>query len=448
MMAWLLFFLAAVGAAYAAPRPNVLLIIADDLGWKDVGYHGSEIRTPHIDRLAREGVQLEQFYVNPTCSPTRAALLTGRNPGHFGITTPFGLTDTRIVPKDTPTLATILAKAGYSTALVGKWHLGPRPEDGPRHYGFERSYGMLHGAVDKYTHREGAGVLTWHRDERPLEEEGHADDLIANEAIRLLKLAQSDRRPFFIQLAFGHVHLPLQEETARIDAYRDTIASESRRIYAASVTHLDENIGRVLAVLQDSGRAQDTLVFFFSDNGGIAGPLAWRGGETAAWYGNKFPSHYEKLGDNRPLRGGKGGVYEGGIRVPAIARWPGQLKAGSVVTQPIQVQDLLPSLAGIAGAKPPAGIDGIDVWRWVRQPAAPVPRTLVWQTPKASALRSGDWKLVHTGANLDDGVDELYDLAADPFEANDLSRAAPERVAKLRQELARRLPRLPPEVRK
>lgn len=427
-------------AAPAKEGPSILLIIADDLGWNDVGYHGSEIRTPNLDRLAREGVQLDHFYVHPTCSPTRAALLTGRHPGHFGITSPLGLTDTRVIPKGTPTLATGLGVAGYSTALVGKWHLGPRAADGPRQYGFERSYGMLHGAVDKYTHRDGAGTLTWHRDDQPLEEKGHADDLIANEAIRLLEASRSDPRPFFLQLAFGHGHLPLQEELARIDSYRDTIPIASRRLYAASVTHMDENVGRVLAALRASGRERDTLVIFFSDNGGIAGPLAWRGGETGAWYGDKFPNRYEKLGDNHPLRGGKGEVYEGGIRVPAIVRWPDGLDGGRKVSQPVQVNDVLPTLAALAGAPPPAGVDGIDFWPSLRRDAPLLSRTLIWETPKAFALRQGDWKLIHHGAALESGKAELYDLAADPLETNDLARVETVRTTALKLELVRRLP--------
>lgn len=431
-----LFALFVRGAGNQPPanrRPNILVILADDVGWNDVGFHGSEIKTPNLDRIAREGVELRQFYVHPTCSPTRAAFLTGRNPGRFGILTPLGTRDARTLPKDTVTLARLLREAGYATALIGKWHLGWRTKDGPRQYGFDFSYGMLHGAVDKYTHRTRNGDLTWHRNDHLLEEAGHADDLITGEALRYLQ--RRDRsKPFFLYVPFGHAHVPLQEEEKWIAPYRKTIENESRRLFAASVTHLDDNVGRLLAALRAEGLRDNTLVVFFSDNGGQQKHLWSRAEEN---YGGKFADN-DRLGNNAPLRGWKEEVYEGGIRVPAILHWPGTLKPARV-EQVVSVNDLLPTLSGLAGVAAPRELDGCDVWPFAIGNARNAERVLYWQMPRQLALRKGDWKLVRDGAESEQGRGELFNLAADPNETNDLAKIEAAKLAELQRELQRLL---------
>jgi hypothetical protein len=232
-------------AAPAQPPlpPNVVVIVADDLGSGDLGYRGSQFRTPHLDRLAAEGVRLEQHGVFPVCSPTRAALLSGRYPTRFGIDTP---TNERVFSFDTVTLATALQSVGYQTALVGKWHLGSKPEWGPNHFGFDQSYGLLAGGCGPYCHRYQAGLFsqTWHRDGQLIKEAGHVTDLITREAVRFIE-AQRDG-PFFLYLPYTAPHIPLDEPELWFEASRH-IENPGKRLYAASLSHLDDGIGQVVA---------------------------------------------------------------------------------------------------------------------------------------------------------------------------------------------------------
>jgi arylsulfatase A-like enzyme len=263
---WLWGGFSAARASSEDRPPNFLILIADDLGWRDVGYHGSEIRTPHLDAMARAGVRLERHYVCPTCSPTRAGLLTGRNPSRFGIHGPIDGRSLQALPGNVTTLAAALKTRGYATAMMGKWHLGLRPEVGPRRYGFDQSYGYFHGQLDQYAHRYKNGDRTWHRDDAFVDEQGHATDLIANEAIRYLQ--GPHRQPFFLWVAFSVPHYPIQEDARWVEPYEPVIADPSRRLYAASVTHMDAAIGRIVAALKQNGRLRDTLILFTSDNGG------------------------------------------------------------------------------------------------------------------------------------------------------------------------------------
>ncbi|MCZ6462872.1 MAG: arylsulfatase, partial [Proteobacteria bacterium] len=292
----------------ARPRqPNVLLILADDLGWNDVGYHGSEIRTPHLDALATEGVRLESFYVQPYCSATRAALLTGRYPMRMGLQK--GLIrpwEKDGLPLEERTLAEALKGAGYATAALGKWHLGAAREAYlPLWRGFDHHYGHYNGAIDYFTH-ELYGGLDWHRNGIAVDEEGYATDLLADEAVRWIRRVDPGR-PFFLYLAFNAPHSPLQAPDEQRDRYPE-IDDPRRRIYAAMVSALDDGVGRIVAALEEDGRLDDTIVVFASDNGG----------------------HPKAEGDNTPLRGQKGNAYEGGIRVPAFVFWRGRLPAGRV----------------------------------------------------------------------------------------------------------------------
>jgi arylsulfatase A-like enzyme len=413
-------------AARAAdlPRPpNILIVVADDLGWRDVGYHDSEIRTPNLDRLARGGVRLERHYVCPSCSPTRAGLLTGRNPSRFGIHDAIGGRSTQALPKDSMTLARILKSRGYETALAGKWHLGLRPEVGPRQYGFDHTYGYLHGQVDQYTHLYKNGDRTWHRDDTFIDEKGHATDLIAGEAVRFVQARRE--QPFFLWVAFSVPHYPVQEEEQWLVPYKD-IKDPSRRLYAASVTHMDAAVGRIADALKKSGQLENTLLLFTSDNGGQ------KDHASKTDYGGKH-GPYPTLGDNRPLRGWKTELYEGGIRVPAFVSWPGRLEPKEV-RQTISYLDWVPTLAHLAGAevRPEWKSEGGDVWPLLTAKGTPPPaRVLYWNIGSAAAVLSGDWKLIVSRRKP--GAVELYNLAEDPQEKTNLADTQPRKVEEVRK---------------
>jgi arylsulfatase A-like enzyme len=417
---------AAAAAEKPVDRPNILVIISDDQGWKDVGYHGSEIRTPNLDKLAATGVRLESHYVFPVCSPTRAGLLTGRNPSRFGILGAIGGRSEQALPADTVTLARALKERGYATAISGKWHLGLRPQVGPRRYGFDSSYGYLHGQIDPHTHLYKNGDQTWHRADAFLNEEGHATDLIAAEAVRFLKTKRPE--PFFLYVAFSVPHTPIVEDERWTRLYDQRIQEPSRKLYAASVTHMDDAIGRIVAALEQTGQRKNTLILFTSDNGGPRSV-----GHAQGEYGGKF-GPYKVLGDNRPWRGWKGELYEGGIRVPALVNWPGVLPARAV-QEPVSVLDWFPTLAGLAGygIKPELQLEGRDVWSALSGQTAAAPRTLYWKTGRQRAVRVGDWKLIEIGGER--ARTELFHLADDPFEKRDLAAEQPRQVAKLREVL-------------
>ena len=401
-------------------RPNIVFIIADDMGWADVGYHGSQIETPNIDRLAKEGVRFGQHYVMPTCTPTRVGLLTGRYPSRYGVTSPaYG----KIFDDDTVTVAEALRRSGYRTSISGKWHMGSPPEWTPLKYGFDSSYGYFHGQIDPYTHHYKTGVRSWHRNDEYVEEEGHATDLITDEAVRVIE-SEHDK-PFFLYVAYSVPHFPLDEPDQWTARYKERIKEPSRRWLAASITHMDHGIGRIVEALDEQGLRRDTLVVFVSDNGG---QKSWH--STEQYKGRYADKPHTVLGDNRPLRGWKGDVYEGGIRVPALVCWPGVLQPGQC-NAPVHIVDWMPTLCTLAGYSGETDLkwDGRDVWPAIRDPeAASAPRSLYWKAPNFSAVRRGDWKLI--AANKGDDV-ELYNLASDPYETKDLAREQPQRVAQL-----------------
>jgi arylsulfatase A-like enzyme len=420
-----------VTAHAAAPRPNIVLFMADDLGWADVPWHGSTDKLPHLDRLAREGLKLEAHYVHPMCSPTRAALLSGRYASRFGVT---GAQNQRAYPFDTYTLARALKSAGYDTALVGKWHLGSKPEWGPRHYGFDFSYGSLAGGVGPLNHRykQGEFSVTWHRNGELIEEEGHVTDLIAREAVRWI--GERDDKPFFLYVPFTAIHVPIVEE----DKWQQANAHHpdpAMRLRAACSTHMDDVIGQVVAALERKQVRDNTVVIFLSDNG-AHGPSANQGGPYPGDYGPL------KVGnDNRPLRGHKGGVYEGGIRTPGVVNWPGRVPAGETHA-PMHAVDWMPTLTRLAGVQPPGGLpcDGQDIWPVISGKGATAAPRAIYSAGvrfRTAALRHGDWKLIVTRAdgNKAEKV-ELYHLVEDIGEANDLAKAKPEIVADLKRRLA------------
>jgi arylsulfatase A-like enzyme len=410
-----------------AGPPNILIVVADDLGWRDVGYHDSEIRTPNLDRLARGGVRLERHYVYPSCSPTRAGLLTGRNPSRFGIHDAIAGRSTDALPKDTMTLARILKSRGYATALFGKWHLGLRPEVGPRQYGFDHTYGYFHGQLDQYSHRYKNGDRTWHRDDTFVDEEGHATDLITAEAVKFVETPR--KQPFFLWVAFSVPHYPVQEEGQWLTPYKETIQDPSRRLYAAGVAHMDAAVGRIAGALKKAGQLDNTLLLFTSDNGGQ------KDHASKTDYGGKH-GPYPTLGDNRPLRGWKTELYEGGIRVPAFVSWPGRLDPGEV-RQAISCLDWVPTLARVAGAevRPEWKLEGRDVWPLLTgKGPSPPGRAFYWNIGTAAAVLSGDWKLIVSRRKP--GTTELFNLAEDPGELTNLADDRPRKVEELRKVLA------------
>ena len=398
-----------------------MIFLADDLCWNDVGFHGSEIETPNLDRLAAAGVRLNQFYVQPVCSPTRSSLLTGRYPIRqalqVGVVRPwaqYGL------PLDERTLPQALKEIDYRTAIVGKWHLGAHePGHLPTRRGFDHQYGHYLGMIDYFTH-ERMGGLDWHRDDKVLCEEGYTTNLIAREAVRVVK-GHDLSRPLLLYVAFNAPHTPLQAPQRYIERYGQ-IRGEKRRIFAAMVTCMDEAVGHVLAALGERGMRENTLVFFCSDNGG---PV--RNGAN-----------------NDPLRAGKGTLYEGGVRVPAVMTWPGTLPAGKVVDEPLHMVDIYPTLLKLTGASldQPLPLDGLDAWPTIAA-GKPSPRTEILHNvePRRGAVRRGDWKLIVT-AQKDQVVfaptltgsartTELFNIAEDRSEKTNLAERHPQKVEEL-----------------
>ena len=403
-------------------KPNIVFILADDLGFNDVGYHGSKIKTPNIDKLASEGVRLEQFYVQPVCSPTRSSLMTGRYPMRYGLQVgvvrpwaDYGL------PLEERTLAQALKDAGYKTAICGKWHLGHlNSRYLPTARGFDHQYGHYNGALDYFTHIRDKG-LDWHRDDEPLHEEGYTTDLLADESVRLIEQHDVSRR-LFLYVPFNAVHSPFQVPETYIDMYKH-IKAKNRRIYAGMVTCMDDAIGRIITALDKRNMKRNTLIIFCSDNGGVGG-----------------------IADNGPLRGHKAQLYEGGVRVPATVTWPGVLKAGTVVEEPLHIVDMYPTLIKLAGGnlKQTLPLDGRDAWPTITEgKPSPHEDILLNVTLANGAIRCGDWKLVHngdigansTGKKVNQDVLELFDLADDPFEKNDLSRKNPQKLQELKSRL-------------
>ena len=413
----------------AKVRPNILIIVADDMGWADVGYHGSPIKTPNIDRLARTGVELDCHYVQPMCTPTRVALLTGRYPSRFG-NQAIKPCNTQTLPFGTETLAAALKAAGYDTGISGKWHLGSKPRWGPRQFGFVRSYGSLAGGVGPYNHlyKKGPYSRTWHRNDKLIDEQGHVTDLLGREVVKWI---QAKRRPWFYYVPFTAVHVPVKapEKYVRLYAgktyYDDPKKDESFKRYAAYASQMDDWIGRMVDALERTGQRDNTFIVFFSDNGSFP---SWR---PRGLYPGKHPAS-PVLGSNLPLRGYKAQLYEGGIRTPACVNWPGTLKPRKV-TAPLHAVDWMPSLMRLIGVVPKSDLkwDGRDIWPILTgRRTNPAPRTIYWQFTRDSAGRHGHWKLISpkSGRKV-----ELYNLAADPNETRNWAPKDPARTTQLRK---------------
>ena len=413
--------------AARAAAPNIVFILADDLGSADLAFRGGNVPTPHLDRLAREGVELVQHYSAASCSPTRVSLLTGRFWSRFGVKSP---TNTRALNWDTTTLPKALKSVGYQTALIGKWHLGSRPEWGPNHFGFDHSYGSLAGGVGPYSHKykEGEYSVTWHRNLKYVSEDGHVTDLLTQEAIGWLR--GRGNAPFFLYVPFTAVHLPLKEPEEWLAKVPATVRGEVPRQYAASVMHLDASVGRILQTLEELGKRENTLVIFTSDNGGTHADNNDPKYPGGPYVTGRLP------GNNVPLRGQKMELYEGGIRVPTVVSWPGKLKP-STIASPVQIIDWMPTLCQLAGYQPPGDLkwDGVNIWPVITGSAnPPANRLLYWTTPRATAVRRGDLKfIVQHGAADKAEKAELFDLARDPRETTDLAGQRPDEVQAFKQ---------------
>lgn len=403
----LLLLLAFVSRADA--KPNIIYILADDMGYADAGFNGGkEIKTPHLDKLAKGGTVLTSFYVQPVCSPTRAALMTGRYPNNTGIysvikpRTPWGL------KLEERTLAEALRDAGYQTAISGKWHLGEFEEAyRPTHRGFESQYGHWFGQIDYFTHRRD-GMLDWHRNDVTCEDEGYSTHLIAGEACRIIR-EKDPAKPLFLYIPFNAVHGPHQVPDSYCEPYTDL--KGVRRTYAGMLSAMDEAVGQVVAALEEKDIRDNTLILFSSDNGGAA------------------PG---RVTDNGPLRAGKGTIYEGGVRVCAFANWPGHIPAGKTVDEPLHAVDWYPTLAKLAGstAEPKLPLDGHDIMPVLTEGAKSPHEALILNGTRRgeAAIRKGDWKLL-VGAG---SGDQLYNLAQDMGEKTDLANENPDKLKELR----------------
>ncbi len=408
---------AAVNQSASSPsatvKPNLVVILADDLGYADVGFNGGkDIFTPHLDALAKAGTVLGSFYVQPVCSPTRASFMTGRYVTHTGVYHVVRPHAAWGLPLTERTLAEALRQAGYATAISGKWHLGEyRPEYLPTHRGFDHQYGHWFGALDYFTHKRD-GVLDWHRDDQPCADQGYSTHLIAQEACRLIR-EQPSEKPLFLYVPFNAVHAPLEVPEKYLEPY--TNLTGRRRTYAGMVAAMDEAVGQIIAALDQKGIRDNTLILFSSDNGGPA------------------PG---KVTSNVPLRAGKGTIYEGGVRVCAFANWPGHIPAGRRVEAPMHIVDWYPTLVKLAGGSldQKLSLDGCDIWPVLTQ-GAPSPHEallLPGMQPRQAAIRMGNFKLLQKPVQA---KFELYNLADDIGETNNLAERLPEKVRQLKARL-------------
>jgi arylsulfatase A-like enzyme len=392
-----------VGQAQAA-RPNILFIMADDLGYADVSSYGArDYTTPNVDRLALEGLRFTQAYSNSAnCSPTRTALITGR----YQMRLPLGLEEPLVnaaapgigLPPSHPTLPSILKKAGYGTTLVGKWHLGFLPDFSPLKSGYDHFFGIFGGSADYFNHGSKSPIPLYEQ-EVPVDRIGYMT-LLGERAVQTVERYARSKEPFLLSLHFTAPHWPWEgpddeAESKRINGNIRHYDGGTQKTYAAMVQSLDANIGRVLQALDVNGLARDTIVIFTSDNGGERFSLTW------------------------PFSGMKSELLEGGLRIPAIVRWPGRVSAGMVSEQVMISMDWMPTLLAAAGTTPDSAFppDGENLLPVLTGGAAPHPRKLYWRFKAAQqrALRDGDWKYLKIAGN-----EFLFDVVKDPRERGNL----------------------------
>ena len=427
-------------------RPNIIIMVADDLGWADVGFRGGPIETPSLDRLAAEGTELHRFYTTPICSPTRAALMTGRDPIRLGVMYAVIMAwDTNGIHPDEHFMPQSFQAAGYQTAMVGKWHLGHAQQSyHPNERGFEHFYGHLHTEVGYYPPFANQGGKDFQQNGKSIEGDGYETFLLSTEASRWIK-ARDKEKPFFLYMPFIAPHTPLDAPPELKKKYEDIetdleparskgtdgtrlmakllLRPSARPMYAAVVDALDQAIGRVLDTLDDEGIAENTIVLFFSDNGGAAYSV---GGA-----------------DNTPLRGGKGDTFEGGIRVVSLLRWPGKVAAGAKMDQIMTAMDVFPTLASAAGIKTRnrRSLDGRDMWPAIAEEKKIPRKEYIYfgsETPIYGSISltafNDEWKLVQEVEQEQISAtvtNYLFKISEDPNEYNNLAAAHPDVVADL-----------------
>lgn len=422
-------------------RPCVVIINTDDLGWGDLGCQGSDtVETPHLDALAARGVRMTQWYANsPVCSPSRAALVTGRHPAHAGVDLILGARRDVVGLPPQQTVATVLGGAGYDCTTYGKWHLGVDPGSAPQAHGFAEHKGFRAGCVDYYSHIMYWGLEypihdLWHDDTEIWLNGRYLTEVITDWACERIATAE---QPFATYVAYNAPHYPMHAPEPAMRRFAHL--PWDQQVMAAMISCVDDGVGRIVATLESVGVLDDTVIVFTSDNGPSGEERNWLGGEEIAYAG----------GSTGGLRGCKGSLYEGGIRVPGIWSWPAGLPAGVVCDTPAQQSDVLPTLAAICGVPTTDPIDGTDLLPTLRGEDDPATdRTLTWEYEGQTAVRRGRWKLI---ADPSDGLGrerrsgiELFDLLTDPTETTDVAVDHPDLVAGLeadRADWGRRLDR-------
>lgn len=413
-------FVFVLGVTVSAPasQPNIVFMLVDDMGYGDLSSYGApDAKTPNIDRLAAQGVRFTQFYSNGAeCSPARTAFLTGRHPQRVGGlecaigTGNVGRYDEAIalaekndlgLPAEQATLAPALKSAGYVNGVFGKWHMGYEPKFHPLDQGFDEFIGFLGGNVDYFRHRELSDLEVYYQGREPIERKGYMTHLITEDSIDFIRRHREET--FFLYVAYSTPHFPFQgpdDDTGKMHP-EDRFTTGTRAKYVEMLEDMDANVGRILRTLDQLSLAQDTLVVFASDHGAM------------------------KPGRNLPFRGWKSGLFEGGIRVPCIARWPGRIDPGTESAQTGSLMDLTASFIRASGANPPRGhsLDGVDILRHVQALRPDDERRLFWRARRGDrtwrAVRDGDWKYVY---KIEGGKEEewLFNVAHDPAEQNDL----------------------------
>ena len=399
-------------------RPNVIFILADDLGWGDLSCYGRpDYRTPNLDRLAAEGTRFTDAYsASAVCTPTRCAFMTGRYPGRskIGLLEPLPATNHLVgLEPGLPSIASLLKKSGYDTALVGKWHLGFRPEWGPNAHGFDEFFGILAGAGDYHLHKNGLGQPDLYENLTPVERNGYLTDLLTDRAVDYIGRRRT--APFYLSLHYTAPHWPWQDRkggekvnfTAKRIEPATMGAGGSLQLYAEMMRSLDDGVGRVMKALKAAGIEGNTLLIFTSDNGG-----------------ERFSYHW-------PFSGEKGDLREGGIRVPSIVRWPGVVPANRLSKQMTITMDWTATILAAAQAPAVEGypLDGIDLLPIIKRNGANVDRTFFWRIYNQQAVRKGNWKYFNDGERR-----RLFDLSADQREQADFSQKNPEMLKRLSDE--------------
>jgi arylsulfatase A-like enzyme len=411
----LVFLLSALTAS-AQSRPNIVLIVMDDVGYGDYGSYGApDIRTPNVDRLAREGARFTDFYAAPACTPTRAMLITGRYQQRVGLEWPLPSppADGRGLPATGYTLPQLLKNSGYATGLVGKWHLGYRTEFQPNAHGFDYFWGFLSGLVDYYQHTDQRGEHDLFENGKPVHVDGYMTDLITDRSVAFIE--RNAKQPFFLEVSYNAAHWPFQVpdkpsvapgNSRFVQPHEEN--TSTRADYVAILERADQGVGQIMAALEKLGLSRNTLVMFTNDNGG------------------------EWLSRNAPLFHRKKTLWEGGIRVPLIMTWPGRIPAGRTESQVGVTMDLTATILAAAGVTAPAEarLEGMNLLPILEGRTPPLERTLFWRVTQGRqqrAVRHGQWKLLVDGADV-----MLFDLATDIGERNDLAQVRPDIARRLR----------------